>query len=67
MIKIYCDICGKEPEDKDFIFEATKAEMTYSLIDKDIPMQKTLHKELIQICKGCYYVHISKLLKKNEK
>jgi dihydroorotase len=63
MIKIICDICQKEPDDKDFVFEATKSEIVTSFGGADMTPQQRMHKEMIQICKGCFYKHISKLLK----
>lgn len=63
MIIIKCDICLKEPTDRDFSFEAVLFEIKTQLTGADmIPMEEK-HKKSIFICKGCYYTHISKLLK----
>ena len=70
MIKIFCDICGKEPDDHDFAFEATITEIVTSLAGTEMTPRREMRKKLVQICKGCFYTHISRLLdkdKKNEK
>lgn len=66
MIKIYCDICGKEPDDRDFACDLTKVEIVTSLTGESFVPMESRKKDVFQICKGCFYVHISKLLK-NEK
>ena len=69
MIKIFCDICGKEPdmEKDDFAFEATITEFMTSLVGQNMVPKKEMKREMIQICKGCFYTHISKLLKNGKK
>lgn len=63
-IHITCDICKKEPDLNDnFVFEATKVEVETSLNGESMIPQKKMNKEMFQICKGCFYKHISKLLK----
>ena len=62
-IKIICDICGKEPNDPDFCFEATIMEIRTSLAGQALSPKKEIRKELIQICRECFEKHISKLLK----
>jgi hypothetical protein len=64
MIKVICDICHKEPDDQDFAFEATLSEIRTSLGGSELSPQNRIHKEMFQICKECYYKHISKLFKK---
>ncbi len=66
-IHITCDICKKEPQDNDFAFEATKMEMMVSLDGGTLDTQKRIKKDLIQICKDCYYKHFDKLLNGNKK
>lgn len=63
MIIIKCDLCGQEPKDLDFSFEANKQEIITDLATG----QKKLDKKLIQICKACYDKHIAKLLKYDSK
>jgi len=65
MIKIYCDCCKKEIDNSDFMFEADHWELRTSLVGKEMTPQTKMEKEKIQICKGCFYKHISQLL--NEK
>ncbi len=63
MIRCYCDICKEELTDQDFVFEATLAEVRTSLVGEGMIPKKEIKKEMVQICKGCFYKHISKLLK----
>jgi len=62
MIHITCDICGKEPTDKDFVFEANWIEIRTSLLGESLTPNRQKETKLIQICKGCFYKHIHKLL-----
>ena len=66
-IHITCDICKKEPQDNDFAFEATKMEMKTFFEGKSMNPNTKMKKDLIQICKECYYKHIDKLLNGNQK
>jgi hypothetical protein len=67
-IKIFCDICEKEALDPDFIFEATKLESVISLDGvNDLTAKKRMDKKMIQICRGCYFTHLSKLFNKDDK
>lgn len=50
MIKIFCDICGKEPQMDIFSCEITKQEIITDLTTG----QKQLKKDLLQVCKKCY-------------
>jgi hypothetical protein len=63
MIKIICDICGKEPQGHDFSFEATKQEIVTTLQGELLNPQERIQKAMYQICKDCFYKHIDKLLK----
>jgi len=61
MIKVYCDICSKEPKEKDkgkFVFEANVIEIITNLLNG----QQEKDTKVIQICKQCYEKHIKKLL-----
>ena len=64
MIKIICDVCKKEPNDKNFVFEATKAEIieTYDVLGADLNPKKTMDKKMYQICRACFEKHFKKLL-----
>lgn len=66
MIKIICDICGEEPQDQDFACDMTVIEILTSLTGKEFSPIQEKKKRMLQICKGCFYKHISKHLK-NEK
>jgi hypothetical protein len=65
MIKYFCDVCGKEPKDTNFVFEATIAEMrdVYDVAGKNLNPRKQMNKQMIQICRECYEKNIKKLLK----
>ncbi len=67
MIHITCDICEKEPMDNDFVFEADWIEIKTSLVGNSMMPMKEKKAKKIQICKGCFYKHIHKLLKNGEK
>ena len=66
-LKIFCNICQKELIDLDFMFEARWEEIMVSLGGTEMTPTKQKRVQVIHICKGCFYKHISKLLKKNEK
>lgn len=59
MIKVICDICGKEAKGNDFVFEAVKLEILLDIASG----QKRKEEHKYQICKDCYIKHISKLWK----
>jgi len=64
MIKIICDICKKESTDKDFACDMTVIEDLVSMpVEKNSLPQTTRVKRMLQVCKGCFYTHISKHLK----
>jgi len=67
MIKIYCDICGKEPTDRDFACDLKVIEILTSLKGESMIPQQEKQQSILQICKGCYYTHISKLFKNEKK
>ena len=61
MIKIYCDICGEEPQEEDFTCELITQQITVD-ISNNLPSPKNkLNKLNYQICKTCFGKHISKL------
>ena len=62
-IKIYCDICKKLADDNDFAFNAMLVEIRTSLTGESLTAKNEKVKKEFQICKGCFYSHISKLLK----
>lgn len=64
MIKIFCDCCGQEPVNPDFVFEATIMEIGVTLNAKDITApSKQIYKRMIQICQECYKKNIEPILK----
>jgi len=67
MLKFYCDICQKECNDPDFIFDATIMENkeVFDLTNPKIngASHKVPSKRQIQICRGCYEKNIKSLLK----
>lgn len=64
MIRIYCDICQKEPSDKDFVFEATRVQMidAYDVTGGNLNAKKQMDKKMFQVCRACYEKHLQKLL-----
>ena len=65
MFKIICDICEKEVTDKDFVFEATIAEMIngYDVLSKNLNQTKQMVKKTTQVCRACYEKNIKPHLK----
>lgn len=61
MIKIFCDICGKEPNDPDFMCEMQVNEVKTGIDSRSFASQKHLDKKLIQICRVCYDEKIAPL------
>lgn len=66
-IHITCDCCLKEPEDQDFACDITVMQRGISFAESQITPQMKTEKKIYQICKGCFYTHISKLFNKDEK
>lgn len=65
MIKIFCDACGKEPNNPEFSFEAQKKEIM-RIVDvgsKDFNPRPQLKTTMLQICKECYNEKIEPILK----
>jgi len=62
-IKIYCDICSKEPTELDFAFEARLSEIRTKFVGKEINIHQEKYQRLIHICKDCYQKYLEKLLK----
>lgn len=69
MLKIYCDVCGQEPNNQDFVFEAQIKEIVQAINmgSKDFNTRPQLKTSLLQICKKCYNDKIEPLLLANEK
>lgn len=65
MVKIYCDICQKEPKDMDFVCEMTLAEVrdVYDVTSKNLNPHKQMMKQQLQVCKECFTEKIKPLLK----
>ena len=63
-VKVYCDICEKLATDEDFAFNAILVEIRTSLTGDLLTAKNEKVKKEFQICKGCFYSHIHKLLKK---
>ena len=65
MIKYFCDCCGQEPKDQDFVCEFTIAEMrnTYDLTSQNLNPQKQMRKQQLQVCKSCFNKYFSNHLK----
>ena len=63
--KIICDCCEKEVTDKDFVFEATIAEMVngYDVLSKNLNPTKHMVKKTTQVCRDCYEEFIKPHLK----
>jgi hypothetical protein len=63
--KVYCDICEKEVKDKDFVFEATIAEVIngFDVLSKNLNPTKQMQKKMAQACRECYEKDIKPLLK----
>ena len=66
-IHITCDVCKKEPTDNDFACDMKVIEITNSLKGVELTPQREKQQEIYQICKGCFYTHISKLFKNDKK
>lgn len=65
-IKAFCDICEKEIDSKEavgFQFEATTSEIVTDLKTG----QKTIKKDMVQVCKKCYNITLKHLLYGNTK
>lgn len=56
MLKVYCDICGKEDEGKTFRCQVDVVEVITDLTTA----QKSQKKDIYHICQSCYKKHISK-------
>jgi len=67
-IKIFCDSCGKEPNNPEFMFEAQVKEIikTIEMGSKDFNPRPQLKTTMLQLCKECYNDKVKPLLK-NEK
>lgn len=65
LFKIICDICEKEVTDRDFVFEATIAEVIngYDVLSKNLNPTKQMQKKTTQVCRECYEKNIKPLLK----
>ena len=59
MLKIFCDICDSESNDKGFFCEMTLMTTGINLMDNT----KTQNKKIIHICKKCYDKHYKKTIK----
>lgn len=66
-IKILCDVCGKEPNDYDFACDIKIIEIMTSLKGESLAPLKEKRQEIYQICKGCFYSHLSNLFKNAKK
>ena len=65
-INVWCDCCKTQVKGQDlteFACDLSVFEIRTSLTGPDLHTTKEQHKETRQICKGCYYQHISKLFK----
>lgn len=64
MFKIFCDVCSKEVVDRDFVFEATIAEVItgYDVLAKNLNATKQMQKKTAQVCRECYEKNIKPLL-----
>lgn len=64
-LKIFCDVCGNEPKDTTFVFEAEIMEVRdiYSVTETNLNPKKQMFKKQVQICKECYEKHIKPHLK----
>jgi len=61
--KIFCDCCGEETKDLNFVFEATIMEMVgVDIASKDFNPQAKMSKKQVQVCKSCYEKSIKPLL-----
>lgn len=55
MIKIYCDSCEKEANEKDFKFEAILREIKYpASVLTASPQKPVLVEKSIHLCRKCY-------------
>jgi len=64
MIKFYCDVCGEELKDMDFIFEGTIMESkdVLNMSGKQMNTDKQMSKKQIQVCKKCFKDTLGKSL-----
>ena len=66
-LKFFCDICEKECNDPEFVFDGTVMEIKeiFDLTQNklNVPVQRKMEKKQIQICKGCYEKNLKSLLK----
>lgn len=67
MIKYYCDVCGEETTNKEFVCNILTKELLTD-ITSDIPVpQKQIKEDARLICKTCFDDKIRNLFKKDGK
>ena len=64
MIKIFCDICKKEPKEPDFVCEMQVSEVITGISSANFKEQRHLEKNLFQFCKDCYTKKVVPLFEK---
>lgn len=67
MLKIFCDVCSKECDNKDFMFEAQLIQVNTILEGNDLTPKKQPSKVVFNFCKDCYEKNIKPLFKNDEK
>ena len=65
-VKIYCDSCGQELTNMEFMCDIKVAEAKVVLDSRDLSnQQKTIEQKMFNVCRDCYYKKLNKTLCKS--